>query len=204
MVQSLLLLIMTSGAILGSPGPAPLSLAAVGGSFGWRRGFPYLLGLVTAIGAGCAAASLGLGSLIRKDSVLTMLLMAVSSLYILSIAWKVVSASALPETQDRLSVPRFRDGLIVNLTNPKAYAAILAVYAGFALPFESSLPSVLATGAVVIIVAFLVDLVWLAAGALLKGLFEDERYARPLRVSFAVLMVVAVGLSIKAVFSMDV
>lgn len=42
MLESIVSLIAATGLLLGSPGPAPLALAATGATFGIRRGAPFL------------------------------------------------------------------------------------------------------------------------------------------------------------------
>lgn len=58
MLESIVSLIAATGLLLGSPGPAPLALAATGATFGIRRGAPFLAGIllglsVAIIGASC-------------------------------------------------------------------------------------------------------------------------------------------------------
>lgn len=195
MLTSLGLLILAAASILGSPGPAPLSLAATGASAGLKGGLPYLAGLVLAIGIDCAAVALGLGALISGGGAVTTVLLVFSVAYILYIAWKIASAPVLGDAASDAKVPGFRDGLILNLTNPKAYAAIAAVYAGFPLPIDQRFLQLTVMGLAVLMVALVVDLIWLAAGSTLTGIFRNPRWARPVRILFALMMLVAVGLS---------
>ncbi|GGY50738.1 LysE family translocator [Parvularcula lutaonensis] len=196
MLTSLGLLVLAAASILGSPGPAPLSLAATGASAGLRGGLPYLSGLVLAIAADCAMVALGLGALISSGGPVTIVLLAFSITYIVYIAWKIAAAPLLVDAGAPERVPSFRDGLILNLTNPKAYAAIAAVYAGFPLPIEDRVLQLVSIGVATVLVALVVDFAWLAAGSTLAGLFRHPRWARPLRVIFAALMLAAVGLSL--------
>ncbi len=43
MVESIVALITASALLLGSPGPAPLALAATGATYGIKGGIPFLL-----------------------------------------------------------------------------------------------------------------------------------------------------------------
>ena len=44
MANDLILLWLAAFPLMGSPGPATMSLAAIGAAFGWRRGLCYLSG----------------------------------------------------------------------------------------------------------------------------------------------------------------
>jgi len=90
------------------------------------------------------------------------------------------------------SAPLFRDGFILNLLNPKAYAAFLALFSQFLLPLSNNLASTTATAVVVYGIAIIVDVVWLALGGLLRPIFETPKLARITRVTFGLLMVIAV------------
>lgn len=46
MVEPLILLLLAALPLMGSPGPATLSIAATGSVFGVVRGIPYLMGIV--------------------------------------------------------------------------------------------------------------------------------------------------------------
>ena len=109
MASALLLLILAAASILGSPGPAPLSLAATGASYGFRRGLPYLAGLVLAIGIGCLAAAAGVGALLAKGGPLVSLLFVFSVGYIVFIAWNFASAPVLENDSEPERVPSFVD-----------------------------------------------------------------------------------------------
>lgn len=49
MVEPLILLLLAALPLMGSPGPATLSIAATGSVFGVVRGIPYLMGIVMGI-----------------------------------------------------------------------------------------------------------------------------------------------------------
>lgn len=197
MLEAFALLVLAAGSILGAPGPAPLSLAATGASFGFRPGMPYLVGLVLAIGIDCVVVAAGLAQIVGRVWWLTAGLFVFSAVYILTIAWKIASAP-VGRTNEAEALPSFRDGLILNLTNPKAYAAIAAVYGGFALPVEPALLRLSLMGMATVAVAIFVDTLWLAGGSVLSRLLGHPRFARPIRIGFAAAMLIAVGLSAAA------
>ncbi len=198
MLEDLLLLITATAVMLGSPGPAPLSLAASGAAFGARRSAPFLAGILTGLLLVAALAAVGVGPLIAQGGLLTRLLFGVSLLYFGYVAWKIAFQPALAPSEARGKAPTLADGFVLNITNPKAYAAFAALYAGFSLPIDNAPLRLSATGAVSFFIAVLVDSFWLLAGGAAAPLFGKPKTGRVLRICLAVLMLGAVAISIAA------
>ncbi len=193
MPEALTSLITASALLLGSPGPAPLALAGVGATFGFNRGLPFLAGILTGLCVVIIGASLGLVTLFEAFPSVRWVVQMMGGLYILYIAIKIATAPHLIGTDaSKQVVPKFRDGFILNLLNPKAYAAFLALFSQFLLPVSTVSLAFLATALVCFSVAIVVDTIWLALGGLIRPLFQNPSQARVIRVLFAVLMVAAV------------
>lgn len=195
MGEALASLIITTTLLLGSPGPATLALAATGATFGFRKGTPFLFGILCGLSVAIVGAAAGLSTLFASFSGLRIAAQIVGALYIFYIAIKIATAPVIDnEDTQRPQTPKFRDGFILNLLNVKAYAAFLAIFSRFLLPFEQSLTAYFFTGVVCIFVATVVDIIWLWFGSAISPLFSRPRAARILRIVFAILMVAAVGM----------
>jgi threonine/homoserine/homoserine lactone efflux protein len=195
MSEALISLVITTTLLLGSPGPATLALAATGATVGFRRGTPFLLGILAGLSIAIIGAAAGLATLFANFSELRLAAQILGALYITYIALKIATSPIL-KTENSLdsTAPRFRDGFILNLLNVKAYAAFLAIFSQFLLPFDPVITGYVFTGIVCILVATVVDIIWLWFGSAISPLFSKPREARILRIVFAVLMVLAVGL----------
>lgn len=193
MTEALLTLITAVALLLGSPGPAPLALAAVGASYGVRRGLPFLFGLVIGLVVVMIGAIIGLATLLSIYPTAKIVLQIIGGFYILYVAFKVASAPIVEDSMIQAKAPSFTDGLILNLLNPKAYAALFAIFSQFTLPMESNELSLFSTGVVCIVVVIVVDGVWLALGGVIKPIFKKPVQARILRITFAILMIITVG-----------
>lgn len=195
MNDALLSLVITTALLLGSPGPATLALAATGATVGVKKGFPFLLGILTGLSVAIFGAAVGISSLLTSFSQLKIAVQFIGALYIVYIAIKIATAPVLTkENSEAIQAPKFRDGFILNLLNVKAYAAFLAIFSGFLLPFENVVTSYFLTGLSCIFVATVVDVIWLWLGSAISPLFSRPREARLLRVIFAMLMVAAVAI----------
>jgi len=193
MVDALITLISVVALLLGSPGPAPLALAAVGASFGVKKGIPFLLGILSGLTVVIIGATLGLSALFSLYPSARTVVQIIGGLYILYVAIKVATAPVVSTEGAHTTTPSFIDGFIFNLLNPKAYAAFLSIFSQFLLPIENQFSAFLFTSVTCILVAAFVDSIWLMLGGAIKPVFKKPLQARLLRIVFAVLMVMAVG-----------
>lgn len=193
MTEAIISLITATALLLGSPGPATLGLAGVGATFGVRGGIHFLNGILAGLCVVILGATLGLAALFTAFPGARIVVQVVGGLYICYIAIKIATAPHIPESDaTSQSRPRFIDGFMLNLLNPKAYAAFLALFSQFLLPMSSASGAFIATSAICFVVAVVVDTIWLSFGGLIRPLFKHPRQARFVRVMFAVLMVGAV------------
>ena len=193
LLEALGMLILATALLLGSPGPVPLALAAVGAVFGSARGVPFLLGILSGLAVAITLGSLGINALFNAFPQARFVVSALGGAYICYIAFKIASAPIVSADKARgAEPPTFRDGFIMNLLNPKAYAAFVALFSQFLLPLDGGTTSAAATAAVAFAVAIIVDVMWLVLGGLLAPVFESPRFARPVRIAFGAMMVTAV------------
>ena len=135
-----------------SPGPATLANAAVSMSKGRKAGLVYGAGLSCGLGFWGIVAASGLGAVLQSSMYLLMTLKVFGGLYLLWLAFqsaraamkctavkcratKSESDTAIPSSADQSSNPQsstkkwFIQGLILNLSNPKAVVAWMAALA---------------------------------------------------------------------------
>jgi len=193
MTDAMISLIVATALLLGSPGPAPLALAGTSATFGVRRGLPFLFGVLTGLLAAIVGAIAGLVAIFQALPSARIIMQVLGAAYICYVALKIATAPIIAAAdEDSSNAPRFIDGFILNLLNPKAYAAFLAVFSQFLLPLSGQLAAYFFTSIVCFVVAIFVDLAWLIFGGVIGPLFQEPRQARVLRVGFAVSMVAAV------------
>lgn len=189
MLEAIIALVTTTALLLGSPGPATLSLAGVGAAAGFRGGLPYLGGILLGLAIVTAASAAGAAALLAARPGLRFVLQIAAAMWIFFIAWRIAKGTPADENSLNSVTPGFRDGLVLNLLNPKAYASIFALLSQFLLPFGSQALATFATGALVFLTGLVVDVAWLAIGRSLAAAFGTPRAARLLRLSFAVMIV---------------
>ena len=197
MFEASLVLIIATLFLLGSPGPATLSLAAVGATVGFTRGLGYLYGILSGLIVVILGAGFGIAAVFSRLPKLAFVIQIAGSTYLLWIAYRIAAAPPLEEQSSALlSPPSFTDGFILNLLNPKAYVAFFAVFSQFRLPFEDSIVSFTSTAAICFAIAVFVDILWLWVGGLMRSKFTNPRSSRVIRIIFAIMIVVATGFAV--------
>lgn len=193
MIEATIALIWASALLLGSPGPAPLALAATGAAYGIRDGFPFLIGILSGLFVAMLGATIGLGALFSALPSARITVQIIGGVYICFIAIKIAMAPVIHTDAPPLKdTQKLVDGFVLNLLNPKAYAAFLAIFSQFLLPVPNTFWAFVTTGVVCLFVAAVVDFVWLYFGGIIGPLFKKPRQARIVRIIFAILIWAAV------------
>ena len=191
--SSLLALLLSALAVMGTPGPSTLSVTAVGAAFGLRRSLPYVLGINLGTISVLLAVAAGIVTLLMSMPRLAPFLLAASLAYILYLAYRIATAPPLArpvEGEATGSAPSFLGGYLLGIANPKAYLAISAVFAGSSLPFGDPLLEALAKLAVLSFLIVVIHTVWLLAGVSLSRVLRDPLASRLLNIAFALILLV--------------
>jgi threonine/homoserine/homoserine lactone efflux protein len=185
-LSSLAGLVLAAAVVMGSPGPSTMSITAAGAAFGLRRSLGYLAGLVMGTTTVLMAVALGLLALLLSLPWLAPGLIAASGIYILYLAFRIATAPPLSRQARPAAAPSLAGGFLLAIANPKAYAAIAAVFAGARL---DPVPTIL----VLCLMIILIHLLWLLAGASLSRTLHDPRRGRIANILFAAILVATTG-----------
>ena len=191
-MSELFVLITATVLLLGSPGPVPIALAFSGAKWGIKASIPFLTGILVGLLVVISLTGAGLSGIIILNASTKVVFTIASVSYFVYVAYKIASASSTDQSQ---SVLTFSNGFVLNLTNPKAYAAFMALFSQFSLNDNVLLIDTLVTGAVCFVVAIIVDTIWLLAGRPLSFLLTS-RHERHVRVFFAAMLVCIVLYSV--------
>ncbi|PTW62663.1 threonine/homoserine/homoserine lactone efflux protein [Breoghania corrubedonensis] len=195
-MQDLLGFVFAGLALTGSPGPNTLSLAAVGAAYGFRRGILYMAGLFVGMLIVMAVIATGVGGLMLTVPGVAPLVTALAAVYFLYLAFKIATAPPIDAPDRERRAPSFQGGVFLSLVNPKAYAAMAALFSGFQL-FSASTEldltaKIIALGAIIA----LVNALWLSAGSALTALFRDPTASRAINIGFAVLLLASLAFAV--------
>ena len=192
-MESLPGFILAALALCGSPGPATVSLAATGAAFGSRRGLGYMSGIDAGMVVVMAVTAAGVTGLVLAIPGAKPVVTILAALYFLHLAYRIATAPPLSEADAQRREPSFPAGVFLSLVNPKAYAAMAALFSGFILiRARPELDAALKLSVLSVIVVS-VNAAWLFAGAALTRYFREPRTSRIVNVTFAILLVASVG-----------
>src|SRR5262249_2766475 len=125
----------------------------------------------------------------------TPIVATIATAYFIYLAFRIATAPPLAENNSRDREPSFAAGVFLSLINPKAYAAMAALFSGFVLIRERFALDITVKVMVLAAIITLVNITWLAAGAALTRLFRQPRANRVINVTFAVLLVASLALA---------
>lgn len=189
--QRLLTLVLASTVVMGSPGPATISVAAVGAAFGLRYSLCYASGVIAGTIAVLLVVTTGVMVMLASVPNLTPLLAAASAAYILYLAFKIATAPPVAARTDGAALPTFLGGLLLAIANPKAYVAIAAVFAATpSSDLDTRLKLVVLASMIVAI-----HVLWLLAGAAFARYLRQPRASRIINLIFAATLVLTTALA---------
>jgi threonine/homoserine/homoserine lactone efflux protein len=188
--------ILASFALVGSPGPATLSLAAVGAAFGARRGLGYLIGIEAGMILIMVITATGVMGIVFAIPRAAPIITGLGAAYILFLAYRIATAPMMTDGSRPRRHPSFLAGLFLSLVNPKAYAVMAALFSGFVLVQDRFLEDALTKGIVLLVILTVVDVAWLFLGAVLVRRVQNPGINRIVNVTFAVLLVLSVAFAV--------
>lgn len=191
-LENALALLTLALPLMGSPGPAIVSLAATGSTFGFRGGLAYLLGIVVGTSTVLLMIATGVTGMILAVPNAVPVLTTVAIGYLLYLAYRIATAPVVRTAAEAGTRPSTLGGILLSLVNPKAYAAIGAVYAsGTINPWHPMLDAALKIAVLVGVIVF-VNTSWLAIGATFSTLLRNPRTGRAMNWTMAALLIAAV------------
>jgi threonine/homoserine/homoserine lactone efflux protein len=193
--ESVLPLVFTSLVIMGSPGPATISLTAAGSAYGVRRSLGYLFGIIVGTTIVLLAVATGITAALLAVPALRTVLIGVSAAYLLWLAYHIATAPPLGDQTADSRAPSLAGGTLLGIANPKAYVAIAAVYASAhagTRQVEDAVAKVVILTAMIV----LINGTWLLIGSFFAPLLRDARRARIINIGLATALVGATILAV--------
>ena len=183
-------LVVTALAIMGSPGPATISLTATGAAFGVRRSARYLAGIVAGTTVVLLAVAVGVTGVLLATPALRPVLIAAAVGYIIYLAYHIATAPPLGAGAAAAAAPSALGGLLLGVANPKAWVAIGAVFVSVRVASGAVLDAGMKTVVLTVLIV-VINTAWLAAGASLAPVLRDPARARRANVLLATALVVS-------------
>lgn len=187
--------IIAAVALTGSPGPNTLALAATGAAFGMRRSLALFAGTLIGVVIVMMVTASGLTGLVLAQPGVGPVVRLLAAGYMLYLAYRIATAPPAGDDAATESPPGFVPGLFLGLGNPKAYAAMAALYSSFILLPEAPVADAAAKSIIIVIIMIVVGCIWLLVGTALTRSLRHPTLGRAINIAFAALLIVSVGLA---------
>jgi len=178
--------------LLTTPGPGVLSTAGVGAAFGYKPGLRYVFGLFIGTNLVALAVVTGLAAAILATPAIRNILLLVSALYLLYLAFRIAFAGSTIAFIEAREKPGIVAGILLQTINPKAYAVNTTLFTGFAFYSDSLLLETVLKFIIINAIWIPVHLLWLLAGSSIKqlNLRPNTQFAINVLMALAMLSVV--------------
>jgi threonine/homoserine/homoserine lactone efflux protein len=196
MSGNLMLLLLAAIPLVASPGPATMGVAAVGAAYGARAGLPYFAGIVAGTWSVLLLIATGITGVVLAAPALVSLITVAAAAYILYLAYRIATAPVGAAAMSAARAPAFPGGYLLAIANPKAYAALGAVYAGNTVTIAGLLLDTVAKILTLAILILAVNTAWLLFGAAFARYLRHPTIGRATNVAFAALLVLSVAVAI--------
>ena len=196
MAHKIILLWLAAFPLMGSPGPATISLAGVGTGFGFRNGLQYLIGIVLGTIGVLILVATGITTLVLAIPTFVTVLTTIAVAYILYLAWKIATAPILATDVTTSIAPSLASGFVLAIANPKAFAAIGAVYTSQTLINNNLIADSALKISALTVVIVVVNTAWLLFGSFFSRLLHHRILGRVANLAFAVMLLVSVALAL--------
>lgn len=170
-----------------TPGPNNLMSMSNAGRLGFKRAFPFNLGIwlgFTVVMLLCTFFCGALSGLIPR---IRTPMLVVGAAYMLYLAWKTFMSPPVPE-EEEYTGSGFLSGLALQFVNPKIYIYCIISMEAYILPYyQGNWPALVLFALLLAFIGFGFTLCWSLFGSAFKLLFS--KYARATNTVMALLLV---------------
>jgi len=171
-----------------TPGPNNLMLMASATNFGMKKTIPHILGINIGFIVMIFLVGFGLMQIFQMFPATFSILKIISTAYLLYLAWKIATASAVSRTTGRANPMSFIQATCFQWINPKAWIMVLSTITTYA----QSSPSF----GTLCMIAFIYGVVmlpsvsmWAFLGTLLQRLLNSPLHLKIFNIAAALLLV---------------
>ncbi len=173
-----------------TPGPNNFFVLNASVTFGWRRARPAWFGVCTGFVLMLIAVGAGLRELFIAYPASYLVLKVCSVAYLLYLAWRVATAPPPEDNTDHSHAVSFKQMVLFQWVNPKAWAMGLTAFAAYTPP-SPSFAVVLLVACVFGAITFPSVGVWVLLGMQIRKIINAPRKMRIFNISMAVLLIMS-------------
>jgi threonine/homoserine/homoserine lactone efflux protein len=184
------LFLVSAFALLGTPGPGIAALLTIGKLQGFAGSLRFFTGLQLGLALVAGVCVSGLLSVLSALPGVTGVLTVAAGIYLAWLAWSIAMSPVGTEALSPRVASTFAAGLLLGVSNPKAFLAFVTLFASQTLVSSSRLADAAAKWGLTILVILIVDAAWLYAGARLGRVTLAPRAERLVNVALGLTILV--------------
>ncbi|NLY09564.1 MAG: LysE family transporter [Tissierellia bacterium] len=169
-----------------SPGVNCITSMAHGTKIGFKKSYPFNIGVSLGVIVVLTVSTLFSGTIMRVIPQFMMIMQAVGTAYLLWLAYGMLKHEGGFDS-DKSGGATIRAGFFLQFINPKAYFYCITSMSTFVLPYTDNITTIVLAGAVLVVVGFLGTAAWAIFGSIFKKLFS--KYAKITNAVLALLLV---------------
>ena len=155
-----------------TPGPNNMIALSTGVNYGFARTIPFTLGVMVGFNLLLASVGFGIGGIIARNPDIMQVLSYIGTAFIIYIGYKIVTSPTELNTDAHRS-PGFIHGALLQVVNPKAWAACLGGIAAFNIAGNTN-GILIYIGINIFVVLFCVG-IWGYAGSKITHFLKNKR-----------------------------
>lgn len=154
----------------------------------------YLAGIIAGTVTVLCLIATGVTGLILSQPGLVRIISVLAIAYIFYLAYRIATAPVVSVKARDAKIPSFTGGYVLAVANPKAFAAIGAVYSGSLLFPDNLLIDAVAKLTILMLVIIVVNSAWMVFGSALSSVLSDPQKGRIANIIFALLLLGSVAM----------
>ena len=172
-----------------TPGPNTVLSMSNAGRLGFRRSFPFNLGIWAGFSALMLLCGAFCGALYAFLPRIKPFMLALGAAYMLWLAWKTLRSSS--HLEEGTGGAGFVDGMLLQFVNVKVIIYGVTSLSAYVLPYYRQPPAVAGFALLLAFVGFLGTVCWALFGSLFHRIFSE--HARAVNLVMALLLVCCAG-----------
>ncbi|MEO0564499.1 MAG: LysE family transporter [Chloroflexota bacterium] len=171
-----------------TPGPNNITSSSMGVLYGYRRTLQYLLGIITGFFGIMLLSAFVSQTIYGVLPVMEGVMRFVGAGYILWLAYKTANSSLKTTDAETLALG-YRDGMLLQVFNPKVWVYGLTIYTTFLVTITSNTPLLILSALFLACVGFCAISTWTLGGTAIKRFLGNARLQRAINIGLALLLV---------------
>ncbi len=171
-----------------TPGPVNIVTLSSGVNYGFRRTLPYVSGATIGFSLLLISLGLGLSTILMTFPKLLNYSSYIGTAYLVYMGYKIIRSASTVNAQRQSNVPKFIDGALLQLSNPKAWVACLSGISTFSS--ATSIQPLLSFVMIYFLICYASIGLWAFAGMQLQSILSKKSHMKLFNWTMGLLLII--------------